>query len=72
MNESEDPESTRDAREILGKVSEDRDSIRESVFERADALSVTIGVQRNPWVMHSLEDCSIFFRLRATMLGGRS
>ena len=42
MNESEDPESTRDAREILGKVSEDRDSIRESVFERADALSVTV------------------------------
>ena len=42
MNESEDPESTRDAREILGKVSEDRDSIRESGFERADAPSVTI------------------------------
>ena len=45
MNESEDPESTRDTREILGKVSEDRDSIRESGFERADALSVTIVAQ---------------------------
>ena len=42
MNESEDPESTRDARETLGKVSEDSDSIRESGFERADALSVTV------------------------------
>ena len=42
MNESEDPESTRDAREILGKVSEDRDSIRESGFERADVPNVTI------------------------------
>ena len=42
MNESEDPESTRDAREILGKVSEDSDSIRESGFERVDMLSVTI------------------------------
>ena len=42
MNESEDPESTRDAREILGKVSEDSDSIRESGFERADTLSVTV------------------------------
>ena len=28
MNESKDPESTRDTREILGKVSEDRDSIK--------------------------------------------
>ena len=42
MNESEDPESTRDTREILGKVLEDRDSIRESGFERADAPSVTV------------------------------
>ena len=42
MNESEDPESTRDARETLGKVSEDRDSIKESGFERADTLSVTV------------------------------
>ena len=76
MNELEDPESTRDAREILGKVSEDRDSIRESGFERVDAPSVTLllheGVQRNPWVVHSLEDCSIFFCLRATILGGQS
>ena len=30
MNELEDPESTRDTRETLGKVSEDSDSIRES------------------------------------------
>ena len=42
MNESEDPESTRDARETLGKVLEDSDSRRESGFERADALSVTV------------------------------
>ena len=42
MNESEDPKSTRDAREILGKVSEDSDSIRELGLERADALSVTV------------------------------
>ena len=42
MNESEDPESTRDARETLGKVSEDRDSIKESGFERVDTPSVTV------------------------------
>ena len=42
MNESEDPESTRDAREILGKVLEDSDSIKESGFERADTPSVTV------------------------------
>ena len=42
MNESEDPESTKDARETLGKVSEDNDSIRESGFERVDMPSVTI------------------------------
>ena len=42
MNESEDPESTRDAREILGKVLEDRDSIRESGFERVDVPRVTV------------------------------
>ena len=45
MNESEDPEFTRDARETLGKVSEDSDSIRESGFERADAPSVTVLAQ---------------------------
>ena len=45
MNESEDPESTRDAREILGKVLEDRDSIWESGFERVDVLSVTVLAQ---------------------------
>ena len=42
MNKSEDPESTRDTREILGKVLEDRDSIRELVFERVDMPSVTV------------------------------
>ena len=42
MNESEDPESTSDARETLGKVSEDNDNIRESGFERADVPSVTV------------------------------
>ena len=42
MNESEDPESTRDARDTLGKVLEDTDNIRESGFERADAPSVTV------------------------------
>ena len=42
MSESEDPESTRDARETLGKVLEDNDNIRESGFERADMPSVTV------------------------------
>ena len=42
MNESEDPESTRDASNTLGKVSEDNDNIKESGFERADVLSVTV------------------------------
>ena len=42
MNESEDSESTRDASNTLCKVSEDNDNIRESGFERADALSVTV------------------------------
>ena len=42
MNESEDPESSRDTRDTLGKVSEDNDNIRESGFERVDALSVTV------------------------------
>ena len=42
MNDSEDPESTRDARDTLGKASEDNDNIRESGFERVDALSVTV------------------------------
>ena len=41
-NKLEDPESTRDARDTLGKVSEDNDNIRESGFERADAPSVTV------------------------------
>ena len=42
MNKSEDPESTRDARDTLGKVSEDNDNIREPGFERADVPSVTV------------------------------
>ena len=42
MNESEDPESTRDTRETLGKVLEDSDIIRESGFDRVDMLSVTV------------------------------
>ena len=42
MNELEDPETTRDTRETLGKVSEDNDNIRESGFERADMPSVTV------------------------------
>ena len=42
MNKLEDPDSTRDTREILAKVSEDKDSIRESGFERAEVLSVTV------------------------------
>ena len=45
MNKLEDPESTREARETLGKVSEDSDSIRESGFERADVPSVTVLAQ---------------------------
>ena len=42
MNELEDPESTRDASNTLGKVSEDNDNIRESGFERVDVPSVTV------------------------------
>ena len=42
MNESEDPESTRDTKETLGKVLEDIDNIRESGFERVDVPSVTV------------------------------
>ena len=44
MNESEDPESTRDTRETLGKVLEDSDSIRKSGFERADAPTPSVTV----------------------------
>ena len=47
MNESEDPESTRDASNTLGKVSEDNDNIKESGFERADVLSVTVLAQES-------------------------
>ena len=45
MNESEDPESTMDTRETLGKVLEDNDNIRESGFERAVVQSVTVLAQ---------------------------
>ena len=42
MNESEDPESTRDTSDTLGRVSEDNDNIKESGFERVDVPSVTV------------------------------
>ena len=45
MNELEDPESTRDVRDTLGKVLEDTDNIRESGFERVDVPSVTVLAQ---------------------------
>ena len=64
INESEDPESTRDVRTRFGNESDINESIRESGFKRADALRVTIlhkGVQHNPQVVCSLKDCLIFF-----------
>ena len=42
MNELEDPESTRDASNTLGKVLEDNDNINESGFERADSPRETV------------------------------
>src|SRR5467141_1027639 len=42
MKESEDPESTRDLRIMSGSVSEVRERVRESGFERADALRVMV------------------------------
>ena len=42
MNESDDPESTRDCRTEPGSKSEVNESIRESGLERADVLRVTI------------------------------
>jgi len=68
MKESEDLESTRDFKIISGRVSDVRKRVSESGFERAGALRVRVlheGVQHNPQVMQSLEDCSVFFRIRA-------
>ena len=48
MNELEDPESTRDVRDTLGKVLEDNDNVRESGFERVDVPSVTVLAQGSP------------------------
>ena len=42
INESEDPESTRDVRTMFGNESDVNESISESGFERADAPRVTI------------------------------
>ena len=43
--ESEDPESTRDFRIISGRVSEVRERVSESGFERADVLRVRVFAQ---------------------------
>ena len=45
QNESDDLESTRDIRTEFGNESDVDGSIRESGFERADALRVTIFAQ---------------------------
>jgi len=42
MKESEDLESTRDFRTISGRVSEARERVSESGFERVDALRVRV------------------------------
>ena len=42
MKESEDLESTRDLRIVSGSMLEVRESVRESGFERVDALSVAV------------------------------
>src|SRR5882724_801143 len=42
MKESEDPESTRDFKTISGSVSDVKESVSESGFERADALRVRV------------------------------
>jgi len=42
MKESEDPKSTRDFRTIFRRVSDVKESVSESGFERADALRVMI------------------------------
>ena len=45
MKESEDLEFTRDFRTISGRVSEVRERVSESGFERADALRVRVFAQ---------------------------
>jgi len=45
MKESDDPESTRDFRTIFGRVSDVKESVSESGFERADALRVRVFAQ---------------------------
>src|SRR5882724_11629070 len=45
MKESEDPESTRDFKIISGRVSDVRERVSESGFERADALRVMISAR---------------------------
>jgi len=42
IKESEDPESTRDFKTISGRVSDVRERVSESGFERADALRVRV------------------------------
>ena len=48
MKESEDPESTRVFRIILGRESEVRVRVRDLGLERADALSVACFAQGSP------------------------
>ena len=48
MKELDDLESTRDLRTMSGRVSEVRDSVRESGFERADVLSVAVFTRGSP------------------------
>ena len=45
MNESDDPESTRDGRTEFGSKSDVNESIRASGLERADAPRVTVFTQ---------------------------
>ena len=45
MIESEDPESTRDFRTIFGRVSDVKESVSESGFERVDVLRVMVFAQ---------------------------
>src|SRR5882724_10812612 len=45
MKESEDPESMRDFRTVFGRVSDVKESVSESGFERADALRVMVFAQ---------------------------
>src|SRR5882724_10239355 len=47
MKESEDPESTRDFRTISGRVSEVRERVSKSGFERVDALRVRVFTHRS-------------------------